>query len=130
MGRRYGPQSDLSLASKGIMDRSAASTLGRRIYDMAKKLKPSQKLPAGLARRLAPWHKTDLYAGMQKTSKTYRKATQSSYQTFRTISEANPVGWIHPGITGRLLQLKVEAHLQDVIPKMIGAAIKSALGSY
>jgi hypothetical protein len=130
MGQRYGPQGGASFAhaAAGQMDRGQAAQLGKRIYDMAKRLKPGQQMPKGHAPLLAPWHRTDLFAGMRKTRKTYGKTTQSTYQTFRTISEANPTGWIHPGIQGRQLAPQVEEHIRTIIPATIGAAIKAALG--
>ena len=78
--------------------------------------------------KLAAWHKTDLFAGMQRTSKKYQVATQSQYSTFRTISEANPTGWIHPGIQARGLAPQVEEHIRTIAVPTIDAAIKAALG--
>ncbi len=78
-----------------------AKKLGRQVYKQAKKLKAGGRLPAGLAPLLnKKLHKTDIYAGMVKLRKTYKKATQSQYMTFRTISEANPSGWIRPAKDG------------------------------
>jgi len=130
MGRRYGPQGAASFAhaAEGSMDKGQAAQLGKRIYSLAKQLRPGQRLAAGHAPRLAPWHQTDVFAGMQRTRKTYGRSTQSHYSTFRTISEANPTGWIHPGIQGRHLIPQVEEHVRKIIPATIGAAIKAALG--
>ena len=130
MGGRYGPQGGASFAyaAEGAMDKGQAAELGRRIYSIAKKLKPGQKMQRGMAPRLAPWHKTDLFAGMRRTPKKYRSVSQASYQTFRTISEANPTGWIHPGIQGHQLAPQVEEHIRTIIPAAISAAIKAALG--
>lgn len=131
MGARYGPQGGASMAyaAEGRMEKGQAAELGKRIYSMAKRLRPGKRLPPGQAPKLAPWHKTDLFAGMRRVEKKYRTATQGQYQTFRTISEANPTGWIHPGIQGRQLASRVEEHIRTIIPATIGAAVKAALGS-
>lgn len=67
--------------------------LGQSIYSIAKDLKPGQRFPAGMVRKLKASHKTDIYAGMVKEQKNYGKATQSKYMTFRTIATGSP-GWI------------------------------------
>lgn len=44
-------------------------------------------------------HKSPIYEGMIREEKTYEKATQSQYVTFRRISENSDVNsWIHRGI--------------------------------
>lgn len=99
----------------GTMPRGAAEQLGKRIHKAAKKLaattggpgQPTQwggRLPEGMAPKLEAHHKTDIYAGMVRQEKTYRKATQSQYTTFRAVSDrSDPRSWIHPGIEGHHL---------------------------
>lgn len=82
------------------------------IYDKAKQLAPTvgapgtptkwgDSLPSGLAPKAKEHHVTDLYDGMYRMAKTYAAATQGQYKTFRTISQRNPVGWMHPGFRPR-----------------------------
>lgn len=148
MGARMGPQppQSLAFAARGIMSKGQAAKLGRAIYQRAKNLGPGQSLgtrkggtgfvPVRTTARktdvvqvpkLAPWHKTDIFAGMKRERKTYKAATQSQYVTFRTISEANPEGWIHPGIQGRHLAPRVEQFVQGIAQKAVFTAVRSAL---
>lgn len=47
-------------------------------------------------------HKSPLMSGMQRNEKTYEKATQSTYNTFRRVSDkSDPNSWIHSGIQAR-----------------------------
>jgi len=142
MGRRYGPQGPQSRAwaASGHFDQGQAAKLGKAVYAAAKALKQRQRLGGGKRTivdmgqnklrvpKLAPWHSTDIYAGMRKERKTYKKATQTQYTTFRTISEANPEGWIHPGIQGRHLAQQVEQHVEGMIGKVVSNAITRAFG--
>jgi hypothetical protein len=148
MGARYGPQGGQSLAwaSAGRMDKGQAAAMGRAIHSAAKRLRAGERLGhdtlsgrtvvdlgRGKARqrlqvpKLAPWHKTDIFAGMQRTPKKYQTATQSQYTTFRTISEANPTGWIHPGIQARNLHQEVERHVETIMSRTVATAIQNAL---
>jgi len=71
------------------------------------------RIEEGHAPILRARHATDLFAGMVRETKTYEKATQAQYATFRTISN-NPKSyryddeggsmernWTHPGFTAR-----------------------------
>jgi hypothetical protein len=138
MGQRYGPLSPKSLAwaSKGLLDRSSSLRLGKRVYKAAQALEKGQRLKTREGRRkgfvqvprLAPWHVTDIYSGMKKTRKQYLRAEQTSgYTTFRTISEAKQIGWIHPGIQARHFSKQVEAHIEQLVGPIIEAALKMAL---
>ena len=105
------------------------------------------RLKAGLASKLQPHHETDIYAGMIRAQKTYEAATQSSYTTFRTLSNnpgtrkyATPsggvhrgsgapegsreVGWIHPGIDARHFIPKVKRFVAG----QAGALVNSMFG--
>lgn len=47
-------------------------------------------------------HRSPLMAGMQRNEKTYAAATQSSFSTFRRVSDkSDPNSWIHTGIQAR-----------------------------
>lgn len=106
-----------------------AGLLGAHIYSAAKKLKPTTgmpggptkwggRLPAGMAPKLKDHHHSDIYAGMVKNSKTYAKATQSSYTTFRTISTGSP-GWLRPATIGAGLAQQVEGFIRTQAPRTI-----------
>lgn len=145
MGSRLGPQPSTSRGIPGVLEKSAAASMGRGIYERAKQLGPGARLGTKqgtgyvpvrhsktrtgveLVPKLAPHHKTDIYAGMRKEQKQYASATQSQYITFRTISEANPDGWRHPGINARMLSEKVISHVREIVPKIVASAVKHAL---
>tara|TARA_R110000765_G_scaffold35673_15_gene80115 strand:- start:3246 stop:4070 length:825 start_codon:yes stop_codon:yes gene_type:complete len=102
-----------SAEKKSGMSRSQAELLGKRIHRAAQKLAATtsnpktgtewgQRLKAGTAgaQKLKKNHSTDVYAGMVRQEKTYGKATQSKYSTFRRVSDKSPADkWLHPGIT-------------------------------
>jgi hypothetical protein len=133
MGERMGPQGSMSRArmAEGMMGATDAKALGRMIYDAAKKLKGKQALPAGMTSALAPWHKTDIYAGMQRVRKPYtneatgKTTMQSQYQTFRTISD-NGTPWIHPGLEPRRFADAAAAHVERIASAAIMQLIKGA----
>jgi hypothetical protein len=128
MGARMGPQGPGSLAVRGGMDQGSSAALGKRIYDMAKRLRPGQRLnTASLGiPKLAPHHKTDIYSGMRRETKQYGTATQAQYGTFRTISTKSKEGWIHPGIQARHLAEQVQSQLQEAMGQVISAALQAA----
>jgi hypothetical protein len=130
MGRPYGPS----------MGQESAAELGKDIYKAAKGLEASrlfrnkggthwgERLPAGMAPRLAPHHKTDIHAGMVRVQHKYKKSTQSQYMTFRTISERNPEGWFHPGIQARNLAGEVETWINRRAPRIVATTVKNLMG--
>lgn len=77
-----------------------------------------------LGRKERPHHKSSIYMGMIRQEKTYRSSAQPSYHTFRTISSRVREGWMHPGITPRLLHRKVEKHVSKIQGALIRAATK------
>lgn len=97
------------------MSKGDAEQLGKRIHKAAKGLAPTTSHPdtgtswggqleEGLAPKLTNrssgyQHKTDIFAGMVRKEKTYAGATQSSYLTFRAVSDnSDSAAWMHPGI--------------------------------
>jgi hypothetical protein len=141
MGRAYGPHGEESRAiggETGMMGGDQVRELGESIYRAARRLRPSAageagtqwggRLPAGMAPRLAPHHTTDIYAGMAKVQHKYAKRTQTTYMTFRTISQAKPTGWRHPGIEARNLSDAVKGWIEDNAAAVVGAAIRNAMG--
>lgn len=110
-----------------------AMALGRAIQKEAKRLKPSVmdplrpgktmwggSLPAGMAPKLREHHATDIYAGMVKVQKTYKKAAQNQYMTFRTISTGSK-GWVRKATVGLNLNAKVRTFVEGILPSIIGA---------
>lgn len=97
-----------------IEDKRAA--LKRGVADRAVEL---------LDTRQREWHAVSLWQGMVRNQKTYEKATQSSYTTFRTISmhKSDPRSWFHTGIIARQLAPQVTQHLSSIV----GAVIEKAL---
>lgn len=105
------------------------------IWKAAKKLAPTTgmpggkityggRLPAGMAPKLRSHHKTDIYAGLIRQSKTYAKATQSTFTTFRTIS-TNGTGWIKGAVAGKQLCAKVA---EDVRTRIAPETFQALLG--
>jgi len=154
MGRRYGPQGAQSLAhaAEGLMDKGAAAALGKAVYNHAKRLQQHDSLGHTVRGRrrtyfydrtrnvnvavpkLASHHSTDIFAGMRKTTAKLsgplqegkRRGSHTQYMTFRMISEANPEGWQHPGMTARNLHVQVEEHVQKLVARAVQAAVNSA----
>lgn len=86
------------------------NAMPKDVYGVAKKLNPYQsgagntslnwQSPAGKS-----WtgyqHKTNYYNGMVRIVKSYQRATQSQYMTFRRVSDkSDPMSWWHPGYHG------------------------------
>lgn len=130
---------------EGHPEVSDASQLAKSVYQAVRRLAPSvreqpggpvkwgQRLPAGLAPNLKPFpaHLTDIYAGMYRQTKTYEKARQSQYITFRSIAvdddgSPNPPGtWVHPGIAPADLSYEVA----DYLAEQAQAAVAAFVGS-
>lgn len=136
MGVRYGPVSGGSLATPGPLGVGAAVAMGKALYQVAKRLKPGQRLPQGTAGAapLAAHHATDLFAGMVKrTQKTPGGRPQTSgYMTFRMVSE-NPAirnvadKWLHPGISARNYADQVADHIVPLVTPVFNLALDRAL---
>jgi hypothetical protein len=135
------------------MGEDAAKELGKAVYKHAKalaattsephKLKSSAKgyteqrkvhygarLPAGVggAKLLKPHHKTDIHAGMYRMQKTYKKATQNYYMSFRTISTKNTTGWQRKATPGFGIMAKLAAELPEIGSKAIDSFLRHAGG--
>lgn len=83
------------------------------------------RLPAGLAGKLKPSHKSDPFAGMVRMSTGSGKQRSSAYFTFRTMT-ADSSGWIIPAKPGlfvlRDIVAKAQGHFADAISRAIAAA--------
>ena len=102
--------------------------MARQVYSQAKGLGKGEALQAGLAPKLRPHHSTDIYAGMIRNEKEYAKTTQSTYSTFRTISTANDVGWMHPGIMAANLGERVAEDVGRMVEATFEAFAKGITG--
>lgn len=81
-----------------------------------------ESLPAGLAPKLRPQHKTDIYAGMKRFDTSAGRAKSSAYITFRVMSEDSK-GWIIPAKAGLYLAKNVADGLQSVAEQAFSGAI-------
>ena len=127
MGNQYG---------RGLPDAGTTqSALGKAVHAAARRLAPTTGMPGGGTKwggrlpdgvggagLLKPHHTTDIYAGMVRQQKTYGRATQNTYTTFRTISDGKMGGWIHPGITGVHILDSVVQHVEDIAGRAFVAA--------
>lgn len=85
-----------------------------------------EKLPAGLAPKLKPEHKTDPYAGMVKMKANTANSTSSVYLTFRTMSEKSK-GWIVPAQPGQKIAEGVTKAMQSKAEQAFAKAIQLTL---
>jgi hypothetical protein len=77
------------------------------------------KLKAGLAPKMKPEHKTDIYAGMYR----FNGPKQSEFITFRTMSQSSS-GWIKKATPGLFpLQTAIQVSMTEGIPAL-GAAFQ------
>lgn len=94
-----------------------AGAIGEEIYTLAKQLKRGQSLPNTGLPRLQNAHALDPFTGMRRGgSKGHRY-----YVAFRTISEANPQAWQHPGFNAANLAVEVAQYVARIAPKALGA---------
>jgi hypothetical protein len=81
--------------------------------------------PAQLA---AYQHASPQYAGLRREEKTYERATQSQYVTFRRVSLRSAVNaWIHPGLAARrfMPQAVASSNVSDLVARTIDAVLDS-----
>lgn len=88
--------------------------------------KVSEEAQKLLTARAKPWHAASLYSGMVRQEKTYSKATQSQYKTWRTISNnpdtrKDPRSWHHPGIEARSLIGEVQQRMAESLSQIMPA---------
>jgi len=127
---------------------SDAKKLGNAVYRAAKKLEGTKtdpyggktqwggrldtsRLRGGLKKGISgipllkPHHKSDIYKGMVRTQKTYEKATQSMYVTFRTISTGvRDESWWRKSIPARHYADRVGEFVSRILPRAIEAYIE------
>lgn len=80
------------------------------------------RLPAGLAPKLKPTHKTDPYAGMVRFDTSTGKSKSSSYLTFRVMMEGSN-GWIVPARPGLYIAKQAAEQMQPLLEDAVGKAL-------
>jgi len=120
-----------------------AKALGRAIYAAAKKLNPTTSQPGEGSKyggrlkgdtvkykgkkltipKLKDHHKSHIYQGMIRSTKTYEKANQGQYTTFRTIATGSD-GWIRPATPGKFLAKEVSAFVARIAPQSFDSFLK------
>jgi hypothetical protein len=117
-----------------------AGKLGKDVYGEAKKLKATVSDPykgtkwggrltaADMEKlgvpKLKPHHSAPIFQGMVRERKTYEKARQTQYMTFRTISTLVSTGWIRPATEGRHYGKKVAEYVRQMAPAAMEAYVK------
>jgi hypothetical protein len=128
-----------------------AKRWGKQVHDLAKTLEPTVGGPGGVLRyggrlgagqtaeafqeigiqKLRPYHAVDIYSGMIRSEKTYEKATQSFYMTFRTIAKdekGKKVGsspWIRPARKGDMLHKQVMKYIESIAEDTVKAYVEA-----
>lgn len=115
-------------------------TMPKDVYQQARQLKASLRAgkktawggrttgteaahPAGRNATTHEPHKAGKYEGMVRVEKTYAKATQSKYLTFRVVSDNSPAGsWIHKGYPAHRIAEAVTTYCRPAIEKMVTEA--------
>ena len=119
----------------GTSNTAVGRVMPQSIFNQAKALRPGQKL-TGTERTHRPGqnptsgyqHKNGKYEGMSKISKTYEKATQSKYMTFRVVTSNSPAGsWIHPGYPAYHIAQGVSDFCKGQVEQMIAQAAMADL---
>lgn len=80
------------------------------------------RLPAGLAPKAKPHHKTDRYAGMTRFDTSSGGQKSSSYMTFRVMTEYSD-GWIIQPRPGLYLAKGVADKLDPVFSEIVSRAV-------
>lgn len=87
-----------------------------------------ERLPAGLAPKLKPSHKTDPYAGMVRFKTDTAGGRSSTYLSFRVMVEGSP-GWIIPPRPGLWIARTVADSLQRTASIDFAAAVQRDLSA-
>jgi hypothetical protein len=137
-------------AYTGMLGSAGAAQLGKDVYKAAKKLAPTLSDPyTGKTKwggrldtenlmskgkqvvvpKLKSYHAVDIYKGMVRQEKSYGKATQSQYTTFRTISTdksgkgTGSSPWIRPATPGKFLAKQVVDYVNRTAPMAFQAYV-------
>lgn len=113
---------DAPLLNRGLTD---AMSIGRKVFMVARQLKPGQQLPGGLAPKLKDKHKGDIFEGMAK--KRMKGSKSMEYKSFRRMSPDQSGAWIHPGFRARNFAEEAMDNLDSVVDKAITSFIDEAI---
>lgn len=147
MGSQFQERGGRSLAAPHAVVEDTVK-LGKKIHARAQRLvtkqekasgkKGNTRLPEGMAPKLRPHHSTDIFAGMIVNKQAVMGTTkhtndlvvghQKTYTTFRTISEAVPDKWYHPGIEARNFFDELGPYIEKVAPAAVQAFANEVLG--
>lgn len=92
-----------------------------------RKYKWGDRLPAGLALKSAPYHKTDRYAGMVRMNTSAGKAKSSAYLTFRTMMEGS-AGWITKPVPGVFHIPRLAKDIEPLARQLLQSALRLPAG--
>lgn len=99
------------------------------IYAQAKKLSNGKSLsvPGGAAKSWTGYqHKANIHDGLTRIVKSYGRAKQSQYMTFRRVSNnSDPQSWMHPGYIGA----KIADDLQPFAATTFTKSLEKALAA-
>lgn len=145
-GKTHGQEMGSAYAGHSAV--ADSKKLGREVYNRARRLEATRSAPGervayggrlkaeikvrGVKEKgratiplLKEHHKTHIYAGMIRQRKVYERATQTTFFTFRTISQAvNGESWMRGPITARKYAVEVQGFVQRLAPRAIQALLE------
>lgn len=111
------------------------SSMPDDIYSQARALRGGEKLTGTEKNYPArtSWngyqHKSGIYENIKKVTKTYDKATQNQYYSFRRVSDkSDPQSWWHPGFAGIHAIQEVEPYARRIFQQVFNLNIKNSMG--
>ncbi len=111
------------LTPGGLRFEATRGTVGQRTVTKISKM---------LNTKSKEWHTTSIYTGMIRKVAAYgadkagKAVMQSSYMTFRTISNkpgSDPRSWMHPGIKARNIAKRVQTFIAETASQIIKDAV-------
>jgi len=74
-------------------------------------------------------HRSGIYEGMVKNRKLYNSKIQSSYFTFRRVSDkSDPLSWMHPGFSGLKAIAEVEQYARNTFERVLQYNLRAVMG--
>lgn len=111
-------------ALKASVEGKGTTKWGGKLTGTEAKYGPGQNPTSGYQ------HKSGRFEGMTRVEKTYEKATQSKYVTFRIVSsKSDPGSWIHPGYPAYHIADGVKNYCRPHVEEMILQAAQDDLMS-
>lgn len=115
---------------------AGGSAMPGDIYSRARALRANTQRLTGTERQYPPrtsWtgyrHVSGIYEGMRRNEKVYKQAVQSTYTTFRRVSDkSDPMSWWHPGFKGLNAINVVEPFARDTFRTLLQDFIRSNMG--